>query len=42
MVDRANSLQARDIAYNPHPFTNLAMHCQSQPLILSRGKGVLL
>src|SRR5262249_50635329 len=23
-------------------FTNLAMHCQDQPLILSRGKGVLL
>jgi 4-aminobutyrate---pyruvate transaminase len=40
MDDRLNSLQARDVAYNLHPFTNLVEHKAQGPKIISRGKGI--
>jgi 4-aminobutyrate---pyruvate transaminase len=42
MDDRLNSLEARDIAFNLHPFTNLAEHREQGPLVIARGKGVLV
>jgi len=35
-----NSPAARDIAYNLHPYTNLAVHEEKGPMILERGEGV--
>jgi 4-aminobutyrate---pyruvate transaminase len=35
-----NSLQARDVAYSVHPFTNLRAHEQQGPLVISGGEGV--
>ena len=40
MTARLNSLQARDIAYNLHPFTNLVEHKAQGPQIIARGKGI--
>ena len=35
-----NSLQARDILYTVHPYTNLRQHEQQGPLVISGGDGV--
>jgi 4-aminobutyrate--pyruvate transaminase len=35
-----NSLQARDIAYTVHPYTNLRQHEQQGPLVITGGRGV--
>jgi 4-aminobutyrate--pyruvate transaminase len=35
-----NSLQARDIAYTVHPYTNLRQHEEQGPLVITGGKGV--
>ncbi len=35
-----NSLQARDIAYSAHPYTNLKAHQQTGPLVITRGHGI--
>ncbi|MEK0082604.1 aspartate aminotransferase family protein [Benzoatithermus flavus] len=35
-----NSLQARDIAYTVHPYTNLRQHEQQGPLVITGGKGI--
>jgi 4-aminobutyrate---pyruvate transaminase len=37
---RLNSVQARDIAYHLHPYTNLATHEKDGPLVITRGEGV--
>jgi 4-aminobutyrate--pyruvate transaminase len=37
-----NSLQAGDVAYVLHPFTNLVDHRKAGPLVLTRGKGIHL
>jgi 4-aminobutyrate--pyruvate transaminase len=35
-----NSLQARDIAFNVHPYTNLRQHERQGPLVITGGDGV--
>ena len=40
MIDRPNSLAARDIAYYFHPATNARRHEQVGPLMIERGDGV--
>lgn len=35
-----NSLQARDIAYTVHPYTNLRQHEKQGPLVITGGEGV--
>ena len=40
MSFRANSRAARDVAYHLHPFTDIAAHETSGPLVLARGEGV--
>ena len=40
MVDRPNSLAARDIAYYFHPATNARRHEQVGPMMIERGEGV--
>ena len=35
-----NSLQARDIAYMVHPYTNLRQHERQGPLVITGGDGV--
>jgi len=42
MTIAPNSLAARDIAYNIHPFTNLRVHEQQGPLVISEGKGIFV
>ncbi|HEX4113596.1 MAG TPA: aspartate aminotransferase family protein [Stellaceae bacterium] len=37
---RANSAEARDVAFQLHPYTNLAKHETDGPLVISRGQGV--
>ncbi|MEZ5862287.1 MAG: aminotransferase [Geminicoccaceae bacterium] len=37
-----NSLAARDIAYNIHPYTNLRVHEQQGPLVITEGRGVFV
>lgn len=37
---RPNSLAARDLAALAHPYTNLAAHARSGPLVITRGEGV--
>jgi 4-aminobutyrate--pyruvate transaminase len=36
----ANSLQARDVAFQLHPYTNLKLHEETGPLVITRGEGV--
>ncbi len=36
------SLAAKDIAFNLHPYTDLALHEQRGPLIMTRGEGIYL
>ncbi len=40
MVERPNSLAARDIAYYFHPATNARKHEQVGPMMIERGEGV--
>ena len=40
MVERPNSLAARDIAYYFHPATNARRHEQVGPMMIERGQGV--
>ena len=40
MIDRPNSLAARDIAYYFHPATNARRHEQVGPMMIERGEGV--
>ena len=40
MTVAPNSLQARDIAYTVHPYTNLRAHEQQGPLVITGGEGV--
>ena len=35
-----NSAASRDIAYTLHPYTNLAAHEETGPMIMTRGKGI--
>lgn len=36
------SLEARDIAYSIHPYTQLEQHLQTGPLVITRGEGVFV
>jgi 4-aminobutyrate--pyruvate transaminase len=40
MAYKPNSLAAIDVAYTLHPFTNLAVHEEQGPLIITRGEGI--
>lgn len=40
MKPRANSAQARDIAYHVHGYTNLKAHEEKGPLVIERGAGI--
>jgi 4-aminobutyrate--pyruvate transaminase len=40
MIDRPNSLRARDVAYYLHPFTNLSTHEREGPHIITHGEGI--
>lgn len=40
MTMAPNSLQARDIAYTVHPYTNLRQHEKQGPLVITGGEGV--
>ncbi len=35
-----NSLSAKDVAYSLHPYTNLALHQDKGPLVITRGEGI--
>ena len=35
-----NSLAAKDVAYTLHPYTNLALHEEQGPFIITRGEGI--
>src|SRR3954465_15683842 len=37
-----NSLQARDVAYTVHPYTNLRQHERQGPLVITGGEGVFV
>ncbi|MGH7072687.1 MAG: aminotransferase class III-fold pyridoxal phosphate-dependent enzyme, partial [Stellaceae bacterium] len=39
-MPRSNSAASRDIAFQLHPYTNLAKHEVDGPFIISRGKGI--
>lgn len=40
MSNRTDSLAKKDIAYNIHPYTNLAAHEDRGPLVITRGEGI--
>jgi 4-aminobutyrate--pyruvate transaminase len=40
MSARLNSVQARDVAYYLHPYTNLSTHEKEGPLVITRGEGI--
>ena len=40
MSDRLNSVQARDISYFLHPYTNLKSHEETGPMVVTRGDGI--
>ncbi len=42
MPHATQSLAAKDIAYTLHPYTDLVVHEQSGPLIITRGQGIYL
>jgi 4-aminobutyrate--pyruvate transaminase len=35
-----NSLQARDVAYHIHPYTNMRKHERTGPIVIERGEGI--
>jgi 4-aminobutyrate--pyruvate transaminase len=42
MAYKPNSLAAIDVAYTLHPYTNLALHEEQGPLIITHGEGIYL
>ncbi|NQU57959.1 MAG: aminotransferase class III-fold pyridoxal phosphate-dependent enzyme, partial [Rhodospirillales bacterium] len=40
MTHAPNSLAARDLAYSLHPYTNLAVHEERGPFVITRGEGI--
>ena len=42
MTDRPNSISARDVAVNLHPYTNARKHEKSGALVIDHGKGVMV
>ena len=40
MTYAPNSMAARDVAYTLHPYTNLALHQEHGPFIITRGEGI--
>jgi len=40
MTHAPNSLAAKDVAYTLHPYTNLAVHEEQGPLVITRGEGI--
>ena len=40
MTQVPNSLHARDLAYSLHPYTNLAVHEDRGPFVITRGEGI--
>ncbi len=40
MTHAPNSLAARDLAYSLHPYTNLAVHQERGPFVITRGEGI--
>ncbi len=40
MIQHPNSLEARDVAYVLHPYTNAAVHAAEGPLVIDRGEGI--
>jgi len=42
MTIAPNSLAARDIAFNIHPYTNLKVHEQQGPLVITEGQGIFV
>ncbi|MBL6933498.1 MAG: aspartate aminotransferase family protein [Rhodospirillales bacterium] len=40
MTHAPNSLAGRDLAYSLHPYTNLAVHEERGPFIITRGEGI--
>jgi 4-aminobutyrate---pyruvate transaminase len=40
LTSAPNSAAARDLAYLAHPYTNLKMHQEAGPLVITRGEGV--
>ena len=42
MSERLNSVQARDISYFLHPYTNLKTHEKTGPMVVTRGEGIFV
>lgn len=40
MNDKPNSIEARDVAYHLHPYTNAKKHLEAGPLVINRGEGI--
>ncbi len=40
MTHAPNSLAGRDLAYSLHPYTNLAVHEERGPFVITRGEGI--
>ena len=40
MTHAPNSLQARDVRFTVHPYTNLRQHMEQGPLVITGGEGV--
>ncbi|MCR4266205.1 aspartate aminotransferase family protein [Nitratireductor sp. ZSWI3] len=40
MNDKPNSIEARDIAYHLHSYTNAKKHLETGPLVIDRGEGI--
>jgi 4-aminobutyrate---pyruvate transaminase len=40
MTHAPNSLAGRDLAYSLHPYTNLTVHQERGPLVITRGEGI--
>ena len=39
-MNHADAIAEKDIAFNVHPYTNLALHEQQGPLVIDRGEGI--
>jgi len=42
MTHAPNSNAARDLAYSLHPYTNLAVHKEKGPFVITRGEGIFV
>ena len=40
MIDQPNSARARDVAYFLHPYSNLKLHEEQGPLVVTEGRGI--